>query len=186
MSGKRAFWLSTIWGIALGLLMWMPGSVSAQSLTVWDTPEYQNGWQLGAVDAAQAYARGYTGQGVAVGVLDSGLDTRHPEFIGRLLDGYDFSGHFPITGEGDFDTDMHGTHVSGIIAANRDGEGMHGVAFSAKLLPAVLNQKSLDQDAVFADAWRFLADQGVSIINNSLGINDCSQAIIPPCTLTTL
>ncbi|OJF93701.1 autotransporter serine protease [Pararhizobium antarcticum] len=183
MLGKRAFlYSSTV--IAFGFAALSPTTLLAQSLSDWETPEYRAGWQLGAVNAAEAYALGFTGKGVSVGVLDSGLDTRHPEFTGRVLDGYDFTGNHPIVGEGSFDTDTHGTHVSGIIAANRDGEGMHGVAFDAKVMPVVFDQNTGDPDANFATSWRFLADQGVSIVNNSLGINNCTEGDAPPCNVT--
>lgn len=182
--GKKKIRQSTISGLALGLAVLVPNTSNAQSPSEWETSEYRAGWQLGAVNAAEAYALGYTGKGVAVGVLDSGIDASHPEFKDRVLEGYDFTNDIPIDREADFDTDTHGTHVSGIIAAARNGTGMHGVAFDAEILPVVFNQGATKADAVFADAWRYLADSGVSIVNNSLGINDCSINTTPPCNVT--
>lgn len=184
MLGQNVFWRSAITAIAQGFIAFAPGTASAQSLSDWQTQEYRAGWQLGAVDAAKAYSLGYTGLGVSVGVLDSGIDSRHREFDQRLLDGYDFTKDIPIVGKDNFDPNTHGTHVSGIVAANRDGSGMHGVAFDAKLMPVVLDQVAKDPDVYFADSWRFLADGGVSIINNSIGLNDCSEDDTPPCNVT--
>lgn len=52
--------------------------------TQFDTPEYRADWGLGAINAATAYARGFTGLGVLVAVVDSGIDPAHPEFFGQI------------------------------------------------------------------------------------------------------
>ena len=184
MMKTHAFCRTAVAVLPLSILGFVTTSAFAQSASLWETQEYKNAWQLDAVNASDAYELGYTGRGVNVGVLDSGLDTRHGEFKGRVLNGYDFTNDRQITGQANLDTDTHGTHVTGIIAAGKDDTGMHGVAFDAYITPAVIDQKATSEDAIYADSWRFLADQGVSIINNSLGINDCSQAITPPCNVT--
>jgi subtilase-type serine protease len=182
MLKSRVFWRS---GTALAILAGMvPVSASGAEKQRWVTPEYSLGWHLPAIQAREAYRMGFTGAGVTVGVLDSGLDTRHGEFRGRVVDGYDFAANREITGRRNFEYDDHGTHVSGIIAANRDGKGMHGVAFNAKVKPVVFNLLSSNPDEVFPDAWRYLATSGVSIINNSIGANDCSEDKTPPCNVT--
>lgn len=111
--------------------------------------EFQGDWGLEAIGAEYAYARGITGAGVALGIYDSGVFDAHPEFAGEgkltLLDtrdGIRFPDD-PQPGEyGDFDGrpligytgySDHGTHVGGTMVANRDGSGMHGVAFGANL-----------------------------------------------------
>ena len=47
--------------------------------------EYQNQWGLEAINASSAYARGATGQGVTIGVMDSGLDDTHIEISSEKL-----------------------------------------------------------------------------------------------------
>lgn len=85
-------------------------------------PEFRNQPALGQVKAHYAYARGATGAGVTVGIVDSGVDAGHPEFEGRLhADSYhtcDRDGDCPPSGKVELQT--HGTHVGGVIAANRD------------------------------------------------------------------
>ena len=123
----------------------------------WETPEYQKDWGLGAMNSSTAYSLGFNGQGVAVGMMDSGaLLYNHPElngdrfkFInqngtysasgnrypqGAIFDGSYTKGEpFSITGEWVLGVnDSHGTHVLGTIAANRDGANHHGVAWGAK------------------------------------------------------
>ncbi|MFF9551130.1 S8 family serine peptidase [Methylobacterium fujisawaense] len=172
----------------------------------WRTPEYQADWGLGAMRAADAYAAGYTGLGVTVGVVDSGIYTAHPEFAdGRVKpltitgtfgsDGYYFTNGSgvpddrspqpsffdkgePYTVPGTYDpavNDPHGTHVSGSIAASRNGVGMHGVAFDAKLY--VANTHTTDEGiyganadyAYFKNAYGSLAAAGARAINSSWG-----------------
>ena len=111
-------------------------------------PEFRNQYGLEQVKAHFAYARGATGEGVTLGIVDSGIDPDHPRFAGKLevdnLEGY----------EPDFDTcgDRapdgaclsligHGTHVGGIMAAGRRedadaarADAIHGVAFDARVI----------------------------------------------------
>jgi subtilisin family serine protease len=46
--------------------------------------EYKASWFLDKIDAARAYVMGYTGKGILTAVVDSGIDTTHPEFAGRI------------------------------------------------------------------------------------------------------
>ncbi|QDL35674.1 autotransporter serine protease [Serratia liquefaciens] len=128
----------------------------------WLTPEFSRQWGLGAINAQYAYARGYNGQGVNIGVLDAKLFP-HPEFAGKLTIA---SGSLPY----DFDTDEksgiiafegHGVHVAGITAAGRDGTGMHGVAFGAILATGSIPDKD--------NQMEYMAQSNVRVINNSWG-----------------
>lgn len=49
----------------------------------WHSPEFKRVWGLEAIGADAAYARGLSGSGVRLGVADSGVDTRHPEFSAK-------------------------------------------------------------------------------------------------------
>ncbi len=176
-------------GLAIAAALCMQGSGAwAQSLSVWQTPEYYRSHALDQVNAANAYALGFTGAGVLVATVDSGLDTRHPEFAGRVQYGYDFSNNVPILPNEDHDLGesqgSHGTHVAGIIGAARDGVGMQGVAFNATIVPTAYNLAATDLDTAFSANWQYLAKLGVPIVNNSIGINDCRLAQVPPCNVT--
>ena len=111
------------------------------------------------INASQAYAQGYTGLGQTVGVLDSPVRVDHPELASKA-DMIDVAA--------DWEEITHGTHVTGIIAAKRDGIGMHGVAFDADIWagPLLDNPNGLDLEDYFA------SHPEVRIFNNSWGSTD--------------
>ena len=103
---------------------------------------------------------------VRVAVIDTGIDFGHPEFKGQIVGGKSFVG-----GTWKRDTDGHGTFVAGEIAAKpRDGEGIAGLAFNARLLIA----KVVEADGTIpilaeARAIRWAANNGARVINLSIG-----------------
>jgi subtilisin family serine protease len=106
---------------------------------------------------------GLTGKGVVIGIVDSGIDAKHPAFAGRILRIWDQNLPGPGVEEGNYgaeftgeqltvsqDTNGHGTHVAG-IAAGAD-ETYAGVAPEAELV--IVNSDL--QDAHIADAVRYI------------------------------
>ncbi|WP_407313373.1 S8 family peptidase [Pseudomonas sp. nanlin1] len=131
-----------------------------------ETPEYHAQPGLGVVNAASLYARGGTGQGVAVALVDSGLASDLPAFKGRLADpGFDFTSDSP----GSVDHHGHGTQMAGILAANKDNQGMHGIAFEAQLIPLRFgdDNEPFFFDGNIARAWHYGFDKGARIFSNS-------------------
>jgi subtilisin family serine protease len=85
--------------------------------------------QIGGPAAWQA---GFTGRGVTVGLLDTGVRADHPDLAGKVLEAEDFTGTRP-----DASDDLgHGTHVAGIIAGTGAASGgrYRGVAPDAQLI----------------------------------------------------
>lgn len=102
--------------------------------------EYNGQVGLGLISASHAYARGHTGDGVLVSVMDTPFNTAHPNMTDTFVSGVNVAegnGNVALNCESAGNPCFHGTHVSGIIAANKTGEAdsMHGVAYNAKVKP---------------------------------------------------
>ncbi|WP_150763291.1 S8 family peptidase [Pseudomonas fluorescens] len=134
--------------------------------TRFETPEYRAQKGLAVIHASTLYARGGTGQGVAVALVDSGLNSSLPAFQGRVRDpGFDYVENKV----GTFDRIGHGTQMAGILAANKDDHGMHGVAFNAQLIPFRFgdDNEPFFFDSEIARSWQAGFDKGARILNNS-------------------
>ena len=133
--------------------------------THWETPEYHAQGGLGLIKASTMYARGGTGKGVTVGVFDTGASPDHPDLRYASVS-YD---RFDPNGDG-IDVDGHGTHVAGIIAARKNDDGMHGVAYEASIASyALIGRGLFNPDAAWAGAIDSMRQGDVHIINNSWG-----------------
>ncbi|PDT68522.1 S8 family serine peptidase [Bradyrhizobium sp. C9] len=162
----------------------------------WLTPEFNGDWGLKTMNAQYAYANRITGKDILIGVVDSGILSSHPKFQNPRIhvlsnqgqyeaDGYRYGPTDGAYKQGDSysDTgswidgvnDSHGTHVSGTIAASRDGKEMHGVAFDGEL--HVSNTGGTDNMIYgpnedynyFKGAYGNLVTAGVRVINSSWG-----------------
>ena len=97
-----------------------------------DTTEYRATVGAVSANALTAYNRGSTGQGVTVGVVDSGIDLDSAEFGSRVLAASaNVAGGTTVDDEGG-----HGTAVAFTIAGRRNDAGTHGIAFAANLIIA--------------------------------------------------
>ncbi|HGW3591342.1 TPA: S8 family serine peptidase, partial [Serratia marcescens] len=163
----------------------------------WRSSEFNAEWGLGAIHADQAYAAGYTGKGIKLGIFDQPVYAKHPEFAGEnkvinlvtkgireytdpyipVKKGDDFRYDGTPSVDSDGTLGSHGTHVGGIAAGSRDGGAMHGVAFNAQIISAENGDPGpedgiiLGNDgAVYQAGWDALVASGARIINNSWGI----------------
>ncbi|HCE49199.1 MAG: Thermostable serine protease [Candidatus Yanofskybacteria bacterium GW2011_GWA2_41_22] len=121
------------------------------------------------------------GVGVKVAVLDTGVLKSHPDLKNRIIGCKDFtSAKVPLIDGKCEDKNGHGTHVAGIIAADGgdDGLGIYGIAPEAEVLAYKVcgNNGSCWADDI-AVALRNAADNGVQIVNLSLGSDTPSQLI---------
>ena len=114
------------------------GSKTANlSTTVSDhqTTEFNNSTGLTMINADHAYAKGWTGEGAVLGVIDTWQDTNHADFNGKYQWYKDYvrnDNTVPLYGS----QHAHGTHVAGIVAAEKNNTGTHGVAYNADLVGA--------------------------------------------------
>ena len=163
----------------------------------WRSSEFKADWGLGAVNADVAYAAGYSGKGVKLGIFDQPVYAQHPEFSSpgkvqvlvtegirqytdpyipvKAGDAFRYDGTPSLGSNGKLGD--HGTHVGGIAAGDRNGGPMHGVAYNAQILSAENGDPGpedgiiLGNDgAVYQAGWDSLVAHGARIINNSWGI----------------
>ncbi|GAB3954000.1 S8 family serine peptidase [Micromonospora vulcania] len=125
------------------------------------------------IGAPAAYQAGFTGQGVRVAVLDTGVDAGHPDLAGRIAESHNFT---EATETGD--TVGHGTHVASIIAGSGAASGgkYRGVAPDATLLAGkVCEDQGCSESAILAGMQWAAVDVHADVINMSLGGSDTPE-----------
>ena len=172
--------------------------------TVPNDPRYPEQWNLKMLNLPKAWPIEQGSPEVTIAVVDSGIVSGHPEFRNQLwqnrneipdngvdddangyiddINGWDFSDAPTLPGQGDWterdntpeDETGHGSHVSGIIAAEaNNGIGIAGIASGCRLMPLRAGFVSaagafLQNDDVAA-AIVYAADNGAQVINMSWG-----------------
>jgi minor extracellular serine protease Vpr len=124
------------------------------------------------IGANQYWDLGYEGEGMKIGVIDTGIDYNHPDLKDAYKGGYDFvdNDHDPYEGNETIQSD-HGTHVSGIIAGRGKAElgGVRGIAPKSDLhVYRVLGENGGEDAWVIAGIEQAVKD-GMDVINLSLG-----------------
>ncbi|MFF4875368.1 S8 family serine peptidase [Micromonospora sp. NPDC000668] len=122
--------------------------------------------------APEAWKAGWTGTGVKVGVIDTGVDQTHPDLAGRVAAAENFTAD-PDT----LDRVGHGTHVASTIAGNAAAsQGRYkGMAPGATLYSAkVCVEEGCPESAILA-GMTWAAQQGVKVANMSLGGPDSPE-----------
>lgn len=179
------------------LAQWVPGD------------EYRNQPGLAIIQVhnpdplnPSAYDQGYTGAGIRIGIIDTGINPDHVEFTGKIRAGINagsdpvWSGQSGFSGNlydsDDDEGDGHGTHVASIAAARLDGNSrannMQGVAYDSDLVIGGWDASGIDptmppaqalgiMDPQWARAFDFVVGNGARVINNSWG--DASTGVDP-------
>lgn len=107
-----------------------PAPVPVPTAINYDTTEYHNSNGAAQAQAIVAYRQNITGEGVLVGVIDSGVNAASPEFAGKISPlSADYAGSRTTGDEGG-----HGTAVSEVLLGGKNDSQVHGVAFGATLL----------------------------------------------------
>lgn len=149
-----------------------------------------NPWGIDRVKAPEVWTQGYTGQGVVVAVIDTGVDYNHPDLAGNIwsnsgevpnnnfdddgngyiddVRGWDFIGNDNDPIESYQVSDFynlvnyygHGSHVAGTIAAVNNGFGVTGVAPNAKIMPI----RVFENDAYSSS---IILEQGIRYATNN-------------------
>ncbi len=151
----------------------------------WRTREYMGHRGLAAISAAEAYERGYFGQGVTIAVADDGMDPTHPDLAGRIVAPrhvVNRNAHVFEPGYGGRPGEGHGTFVA-LLAAGASGnaggpfeidiaggspiptKNAHGVAPQASIMPIQLADGGQPVDAI-----RHASANGAQVLNFSIGV----------------
>ncbi|WP_406439923.1 S8 family peptidase [Streptomyces sp. NBC_00631] len=125
------------------------------------------------IGAPTAWAAGYNGKGVKIAVLDTGVDTTHPDLKDQVIESKNFT-----TAADAMDHFGHGTHVASIAAGT--GAKSHGkytgVAPGAKILNGkVLDDTGSGDDSGILAGMEWAAAEGASVVNLSLGGYDTPE-----------
>jgi serine protease len=149
--------------------------VHALGVPTGSDPHRSQQWDFAKMRVAEAWQKS-TGTGVVVAVIDTGVDSTHPDLGANVLRGYD-----AVTNKAGTVTDGngHGTHVAGTIAAvTGNGLGISAVAPHARILPVkVLSDDGSGYSSDTAEGIVWAADNGAKVINMSLGGPSRSPAV---------
>ncbi|UTF52015.1 S8 family peptidase [Natronosalvus rutilus] len=138
-------------------------------------------WGIDRVDADVAHDNGETGAGADVAILDTGIDSDHPDLQANLGDGRAFvscKGGPNSCGQDWDDDNDHGTHCAGTADAVDNNEGVVGVSTEATLHAVkVLDKRGSGSFSDIAAGVEYVADQGWDVASLSLGASSGSQAL---------
>jgi thermitase len=154
-----------------------------RALAVPDDPMYAQAYGLAQMQAPTGWGEAGlgsfpAGNGVKVGIVDTGVDQSHEDLVGQTVDCAGVNS-FGVSGFEDptivdgkcTDDNDHGTHVSGIVdAIANNGKGIAGVAFNSKLSECkALSSSGSGSTAGIANCIVWASQQGDRVISMSLG-----------------
>lgn len=105
------------------------------------------------------------GKGIKVGIIDTGIELNHPDLKNNIKDYANFttSDKRAVT-----DENGHGTHIAGIVAAEKNGIGVVGVAPEADLYIAkAFNKDGTASPDAIKNSLQWMIDRNVDVINMS-------------------
>jgi serine protease len=142
-------------------------------------PHYSRQWGPEAISLPYAWDFTTGSSSVIVAVIDTGVQTDHPDLASHMTTGYDFYNRSTYVR----DINGHGTHVAGIIGAvTNNGLGMAGINWNVRIMPLKATDDSgsgyLDLSMII-EALRYAADHGASVVNMSFQIGDASSGEDP-------
>lgn len=127
------------------------------------------------VNVDKVWELGFTGQGVLIAIIDTGVSLTHADLQGCFWDGgaeypnhgYDFYSH----DNDPSDTHGHGTHVAGILVGTGTSGTQTGVAPDAELmvLKVFHGEENLTEPTLWVEAMQFALEHGADVLNMSLG-----------------
>ena len=159
---------------ASGLFNFVEPDYTATGAATPSDPYFPSAWHLSRIQAPSAW--NYTvGSSTPIAILDSGVDSSHPDLAGRIMAGWNFVNNNSNTS----DVRGHGTGVTGVVAAaTNNGIGVAGVTWGNPIMPLlVLDANNYASYSNVAAAITYAADRGVRVISLSLGGTSASSTL---------
>jgi subtilisin family serine protease len=112
---------------------------------------------------------------IVVAVIDTGVDSNHPDLVDNLVPGYDFYENDDKPDPAlDHPINTHGTALAGLIAAQGNNEiGVTGVSWKCRIMPIRIfiaradGKQDIITEAEIATALRWAANNGADVLSNS-------------------
>jgi len=127
-------------------------------------------WGFDKANINDAWNYGYTGKGITIAEIDTGIDLKNTDITKNL---HAASWNFVNNSANVMDDNGHGTFVSSEMIAANNGVGLTGASYDASLMVLkVLDSNGSGSADKICSAMRYAVDHGANIINMSLGGGD--------------
>jgi serine protease AprX len=142
-----------------------------------------NAWGVDKINAPDVWALGYEGQGVIVGVIDTGVNYNHSDLGNNMWHDTDAGYHYGYNfyGSGNpldpMDDDGHGTHCAGTVAGDGTAGTQTGVAPSATIMALRIHYYT-GGFPTWIQAMEFATENGASVLTMSLGTTPVGNATL--------
>ena len=133
---------------------------------------YSFAWHLPKIQAPRAWDISTGSSSVTVAILDTGVESTHPDLAAKIVSGWNFYDNNSNTS----DVLGHGTQVAGGAAAiSNNGTGVSSLAWGCRIMPIRVSDTTGSAfDSTIAQALSWAADQGVRVANASYAVSQSS------------
>ena len=142
----------------------MDNEVEVLGTTVSTEEKERKNWAIEQNKIKLFWNKGFTGKGIKVGVVDTGVQLDHPMYKGKIIAGQNFSSD----GAGSSDltsTHYHGTAVTSLICGNYMNYQAYGIAPDCQIiLGKAMNNAGRGDSTAIANAILYCVQQGADII----------------------
>ena len=153
--------------------------VQVKAFVSFDDPQYSSQSNLSQMDMATGWDYLNDTSSIKIAIIDTGVRGTHEELSGKTLTGYNVLTSSIISAGSNSDDNGHGTAMATIAAATANNtKGIVGVAYNSSIVPIkALNSGGTGLGSDVATGINWAADNGVKIVNLSLGSSDYSQTM---------
>jgi subtilisin family serine protease len=132
-------------------------------------------WYLATIQAPTAWDTTTGASGAPIAIIDSGVNSAHPDLAGRIMSGWSFL----LGTSNTSDTQGHGTAVTGTVGAVANNlTGIAGITWQNPVIPlVVVDSTGSASYSNIASAIEYAADHGARVINISLAGTMASSTV---------